>query len=763
MAVQPTPQPVEDSIEATNPQPVEDPVEATEQPTKEPTSPTGSNSDSEPPATVPSISLLAPCTPLSLCSTASLPRSPSLTSWDSWSSMTSSDEEEEELSADVTDSGNVFTSETVGEVNDNDERGETIKGDHVVSTPVESTSNLVYHSVSSGISADCSLNELTSLLRTTSEEELSEIHGETDSGAGGAQFQPMDPPRLTSIPTSTNVVEVTPNIFMIPPFTEQQERFIIASNHPSKEMVLQKWDMMLKSCLDQFSPQEPVTMSRTSSEEELRSIFGLVDEDNEPQTPPCPPPPSTTGDPSLHHITLGEEVRRCIPQQSCCKPHAVNPSAPRPVKAASAFRPVQPRVETTKHLNFAPAATKEASQPSFDPHSVEPPLAMPSLAASIYPTAPVESNRHFNFAPITKEVSQPSFDLQRVEPSTLPLAMPSLAASSYPTSLGEGNGHFNFAPVAKEASQPSFDSHSVELSMPPLAMPSLAASSYLTTLGESNSQFNFAPATKEVSQPHFNQHSSVEPSMPPLAASSYATSIGESNRHFNFAPEATQQPCCYPYTVDSSLMGAASFHHTQSLGETNRHFAPDAKVITGQPWYAAGYSSMPQVDPTQSLGESNGNFNFAPEAVDGLSLPHPVKTSRLPVFANLPEVAEPSLAASTVVSEPKDAGSKPPPLTLTPPSSRRGTKPALLTLSQPGGGESATTPPPPPGPSTAEAKQMWSEYAANRSTAPEYFLYPPFTPEQEEWIVRIDHPFKEYVLQTWFHSSTQGWLGHFVN
>ena len=61
---------------------------------------------------------------------------------------------------------------------------------------------------------------------------------------------------------------------------------------------------------------------------------------------------------------------------------------------------------------------------------------------------------------------------------------------------------------------------------------------------------------------------------------------------------------------------------------------------------------------------------------------------------------------------------------------------------------------------------MWSEYTANCSTAPEYFLYPPFTPEQEEWIVNIDHPFKDYVLETWqdsIHSSIRAWLEDLVS
>ena len=64
----------------------------------------------------------------------------------------------------------------------------------------------------------------------------------------------------------------------------------------------------------------------------------------------------------------------------------------------------------------------------------------------------------------------------------------------------------------------------------------------------------------------------------------------------------------------------------------------------------------------------------------------------------------------------------------------RCTKPAPLTLSLSGDDSDIPTTPP-PGPSTAEAEEMWKEYTKNRSTAPEYFLFPPFTPEQEEWIV----------------------------
>ena len=95
----------------------------------------------------------------------------------------------------------------------------------------------------------------------------------------------------------------------------------------------------------------------------------------------------------------------------------------------------------------------------------------------------------------------------------------------------------------------------------------------------------------------------------------------------------------------------------------------------------------------------------------------------------------------------------------------RWTKPAPLTLSLAGDDSDIPTTLP-PGPSTTEAEEMWKEYTKNRSTAPEYFLFPPFTPEQEEWIVATNHPFKEYVLQTWqssIHSSVQGWLEDLVN
>ena len=103
-------------------------------------------------------------------------------------------------------------------------------------------------------------------------------------------------------------------------------------------------------------------------------------------------------------------------------------------------------------------------------------------------------------------------------------------------------------------------------------------------------------------------------------------------------------------------------------------------------------------------------------------------------------------------------------------SSSFGSKPELklltLPLAEDDPSTSDTHPPAPSPPTTTEAERKWREYIANRSTTPEYFLFPQFTLEQEEWIMRVNHPFKEYVLQTWqnkVHASMYCWLEDLVN
>ena len=72
---------------------------------------------------------------------------------------------------------------------------------------------------------------------------------------------------------------------------------------------------MLQSCLEQSYPQSSSTMSRTSSEKELRSIFGLEDTDDdddddemcqhfEPQTPKCDPPSMTLSETQFNELSF---------------------------------------------------------------------------------------------------------------------------------------------------------------------------------------------------------------------------------------------------------------------------------------------------------------------------------------------------------------------------------------------------------------------------------------------------------------------------
>ena len=437
------------------------------------------------------------------------------------------------MPTDLTHSENVPNSNNVNDDDDDDDDDddEMAEGDNVASHSTISITQPVPPNVSSGIVADCSqdccncndANESTSLSWTSSEEELTTLFGDTDEDreTPNVGAQPIDPPRLSSIPTTSDVKEVVPvqynfawmpnDHLLVPPFTEEQERYIVETNHPYKEFVLQRWGKMLQSCLEQACPQSSVTMSRTSSEEELGSIFVLEDTDDdddeicqqlEPETPKCDPP----------FMTLSET-----------------------------------------------------------------------------------------------QFNEPSFQ-----------------------STGDG---------------------------------------------------------------------------------SYSSLI-------------SQQSC----------------------------YCPRVSFIP------------PQVETTSQLTlTSSGHFNFAPAVVDEWIHSQAATTGQSPDFASLSSLPPLSSAASTVVPEQNNTPSthsKPPPLKLTS-LSCAASEPVPPTPAE----ESVTTPPPPPGPSTAEAEQMWNKYTANRSIAPEYFLYPPFTPEQEKWIIKIDHPFKEYVLQTWqvsIHSSVQEWLDDLV-
>ena len=98
-------------------------------------------------------------------------------------------------------------------------------------------------------------------------------------------FHPIYSHLPTCVPTLSSTAEVMPQFNGVPPsyliLTAKEEQQIVATNHPYKDYVLQSWDTLLESCVQQNLPQEAGTLSRTSSEEELRSIFGIEDSDKE--------------------------------------------------------------------------------------------------------------------------------------------------------------------------------------------------------------------------------------------------------------------------------------------------------------------------------------------------------------------------------------------------------------------------------------------------------------------------------------------------
>ena len=136
-----------------------------------------------------------------------------------------------------------------------------------------------YHTVSSGDSKPTTVtteNELSTILNNTDE------YSQAPNGSSSA-FHPIYSHLPTCVPTLSSTAEVMPQFNGVPPsyliLTAKEEQQIVATNHPYKDSVLKSWDTLLESCVQQNLPQE--ALSRTSSEEELRSIFGIEDSDKE--------------------------------------------------------------------------------------------------------------------------------------------------------------------------------------------------------------------------------------------------------------------------------------------------------------------------------------------------------------------------------------------------------------------------------------------------------------------------------------------------
>ena len=82
--------------------------------------------------------------------------------------------------------------------------------------------------------------------------------------------------------------------------------------YPSQDDILQCWGDMLESAVQQCNYRDGPALSRTSSSEELTSIFG--DKDTQPSVPPplSPPPPSQAQLPTQGFSTERELTSECV-------------------------------------------------------------------------------------------------------------------------------------------------------------------------------------------------------------------------------------------------------------------------------------------------------------------------------------------------------------------------------------------------------------------------------------------------------------------
>ena len=272
---------------------------------------TSSISESECTGSSPNLTFLPPHTPLSFTSSVPPPMSPSLTSWDSWSSLSSSSsEEEEDNHQSTTDSGDLSSVSgtvflTSDNENDDDEEEEELSEAEKRGVDKEEP-----ETVSDDIITSC----VGALSSTSNDNQTDDKDEEIATQIKSCEFRPIHPSTPTcpvnpaylpfTYSYSTNALA---DCFMKPPFTVEEERWIVKTdNHPFKHYVLQCWEDMLQSALQQCAPQQHCFMSRTSSEEELTSIF-----ENDDQ-------PSATGTSTLptQHATQ--------PTQDFVSPHVAD-------------------------------------------------------------------------------------------------------------------------------------------------------------------------------------------------------------------------------------------------------------------------------------------------------------------------------------------------------------------------------------------------------------------------------------------------------
>ena len=131
------------------------------------------------------------------------------------------------------------------------------------------------------VSDDITTSCVGALSSTSNNNQTDDTNEEIATQIKSCEFRPIHPSTPTCpvnpayLPfTYSYSTNASADCFMKPPFTVVEERWIVKTdNHPFKHYVLQCWEDMLQSALQQCAPQQHCFMSRTSSEKELTSIF----------------------------------------------------------------------------------------------------------------------------------------------------------------------------------------------------------------------------------------------------------------------------------------------------------------------------------------------------------------------------------------------------------------------------------------------------------------------------------------------------------
>ena len=571
-------------------------------------------------------------------------------------------------------------------------------------------------------------------------------------------------------------------------------------HHSSQDHTLQCWEDVLQAAIQQCNSMDAPTMSRTSSEEELATIFG--DQDT-PVSMPHPPPPSTppptqeatyqlfpekNTDTDFIHKWWEMRNQFLLQQQQSGDHHNLTTtpwtSGERELRSGHCDTGLN---KSHGFHHSAQSAFQLYHETSINHHMGHEQQQSDHHNLTTTPWTSAERELRSGHCVPTGHHSSQDHTLQCWE-DMLEAAIQQCNSMDAPT-MSRTSSEEELATIFGDQDTPVSMPHPPPTSTPPPTQ-------------EATYQLFPEEAVKDIDTDFIHKWWEMR--------NQFLLQQQQSGDHHNLTttPWTSAERELRSGHCDTGLNKSHGFHHSAQsafqLGHEpaiNHHTGH--QILThpssGLIGYPQNFSfptqspSEPAVFPTQTWNifpQTNAatapSFSFLPGnlCTTGSVTDHQPQTqySSTPIITELeeetpaitqPDITQPPLSpAALATSETASRDTEPP--QLTPPSSR-GQRPAPLSLNLSLGVEEElpfppSSPPPPAapvaasGPSTAE--RMWAEYAANRSTSPEYFLFPPFTPEQEQWIVQVGHPFKDYVLQTWqdqIHSSVEVSLRDLVN